>query len=88
MSQPPTWRDDDAGTGGPDRTTLSIDSTRRIANALVYYGVAGLVLAAIGLLVLLVAAWRLNGVTDRVEVTADRMLASSTGRPTSSTTRS
>ena len=53
----------------------STDSTRRIANALVYYGIAGLVLAAIGLLILLVAASRLNGVTDRVEVTADRMLS-------------
>jgi len=75
MSQPPSWRDDDAASAAATGTALSTDSTRRIANALVYYGVAGLVLAAIGLVILLVAAWRLNGVTDRVEVVADRMLA-------------
>ena len=75
MSQPPTWRDDDPAPAAPTGTKLSTDSTRRIANALVYYGVAGLILAAIGFLILLVAAWRLNGVSDRVEVAADRMLA-------------
>ena len=75
MTQPPSWRDDDPGPAVATGSTLSTDSTRRIARALVYYGVAGLVLAAIGLLVLLGAAWRLNGVSDRVEATADRMLA-------------
>jgi hypothetical protein len=75
MSHPPSWRDDDPALAAPTGSTPSNDSTRRIANALVYYGVAGLVLAAIGLVILLVAASRLNGVTDRVEVAADRMLA-------------
>ena len=63
-----------ATTAAPDEARLSRDSTRRIANALVSYGVAGLILAAIGLVVLLVAAWRLNGVADRVEATADRVV--------------
>ena len=54
---------------GPDGR-LSAASTRRIGDALVAYGIAGLALAAIGLVVLLVAAWRLNGVADRAEAKA------------------
>jgi hypothetical protein len=53
---------------------LSRDSMRRIGTALYAYGIAGLALAAIGLVVLLIAAWRLNGVADRVETTADRVV--------------
>ena len=40
-------------------------------DALVYYGIAGLLLAAIGTAVFVVATVRLNGAADRVEATAD-----------------
>ena len=62
-------------TAAEPNGTVSSASLRRIADALVYYGIAGLVLAAIGVVVLLVAAWRLNGTADRVEATAVRVEA-------------
>ena len=74
MTGPPTWRDDDAVASTEPEGRLSSRSMRRIGDALVTYGIAGLILAAIGLIVLLVAAWRLNGVAERVEVTADRVV--------------
>jgi hypothetical protein len=60
-------------TGAEPNGSVSSASLRRIGDALVFYGIAGLVLAAIGLVVLLVAAWRLNGAADRVEATAVRV---------------
>lgn len=60
-------------TAAEPNGTLSNASLRRISDALVYYGIAGLVLAAIGLVVLLVAAWRLSGTADRVEAMGTRM---------------
>lgn len=80
MTQPPSWRDASGATPvgpvgpGPAERRLSTDSMRRIGNALVYYGIAGLVLAAIGIVVLLVATVRLNGAADRVEASAERLV--------------
>ena len=87
VTQPPSWRDVEwSPAPAPVEGRLSRESTRRIGDALVYYGIAGLVLAVVGIVVLLVAASRLNGVPDRVEADAARLVASSTGpRPCSTT---
>jgi hypothetical protein len=76
VTQPPSWRDDVATVPapGPGEGVLSRESTRRIGNALFYYGIAGLALAAIGIAVLVVAAWRLNGAADKVEAEAARLV--------------
>jgi predicted PurR-regulated permease PerM len=52
---------------------LSRDAMRRIADALVAYGIAGLILAGVGLLVLAIAAWRLNTVADRADAESARV---------------
>jgi hypothetical protein len=63
---PPTWGEAEAITpAGPERR-VSTESMRRIGTALIYYGVAGLVLTAIGLVIVLAAGWRLSSVGDRV----------------------
>lgn len=75
MTQPPSWRDIEAVPApGPGEGVLTRESTRRIGNALFYYGIAGLTLAIVGIVVLLVAAYRLNGVADRVETEAARLV--------------
>jgi hypothetical protein len=74
VTQPPSWRDVDSTAAARPDGRLSADSTRRIGNALLYYGIAGLILAAIGLAVLIAATWRLNGVADRIESEAGRLV--------------
>ena len=75
MTQPPSWRDvETAPAPAPGEGRLSRESTRRIGDALFYYGIAGLILAVAGIVVLLVAASRLNGVSDRVETEAARLV--------------
>jgi len=78
VTQPPSWRDDVAATSAETAVaregTLTRESTRRIGNALFYYGIAGLVLAVVGIVVLLIATVRLNGASDRVESEADRLV--------------
>ena len=75
VTQPPSWRDVDVVPApAPGEGRLSRESTRRIGDALFYYGIAGLVLAVVGIVVLLVAASRLNGVSDRIESEAARLV--------------
>jgi len=75
VTQPPSWRDVDVvPAAAPGEGRLSRESTRRIGDALFYYGIAGLVLTVVGIVVLLVAASRLNGVSDRVEAEAARLV--------------
>jgi hypothetical protein len=76
VTLPPSWRDDVAGTStatGPGGQ-LSADSLRRIGNALIAYGIAGLILAAIGLVVFLVAGLRLSDASDRLQADADQAI--------------
>ena len=75
VTQPPSWRDVDVVPApAPGEGRLSRELTRRIGDALFYYGIAGLVLAVVGIVVLLVAASRLNGVSDRIESEAARLV--------------
>jgi hypothetical protein len=82
VTGPPTWRDADGGAvggavggaaAGPD-PRMSSESMRRIGNALVAYGIAALVLAVIGLVLVLVAGLRLSGVGDRLETQVDQVI--------------
>jgi hypothetical protein len=78
VTGPPSWREDAPEVVAPDAAPagrVSTDSMRRIANALIAYGVAGLILAGIGLAVVLVAGWRLNSVGDRLETQSARVVA-------------
>lgn len=75
MTQPPSWRDVNAiPAPTPGEGLLTRTSTRRIGDALFYYGIAGLVLAVVGIAVLLFAASRLNSVSNRVETEAARLV--------------
>jgi hypothetical protein len=75
VTQPPSWRDVEAVPApGPREGYLTRESTRRIGNALFYYGIAGLALAIVGVIALLVATVRLSGVADRVETEAARLV--------------
>jgi hypothetical protein len=75
VTQPPTWRDvETVPAPGPTEGYLTRESTRRIGNALFYYGIAGLTLAIVGIVVLLIATYRLNGMADRVESEATRLV--------------
>lgn len=75
MTQPPSWRETEGTGSAAADGRLSATSMRRIGDALFYYGIAGLALAAIGVIVLLVATVRLSSAADRVEATADRVVA-------------
>jgi uncharacterized phage infection (PIP) family protein YhgE len=74
VTPPPSWREDVYGAPSRPDGRLSADSVRRIGNALIAYGIAGLALAAIGLVVVLVAGLRLSDVADRLQANASQAI--------------
>jgi hypothetical protein len=73
VTQPPSWGDVDGGAAASE-ARLSTVSVWRIGSALYYYGVAGLILAIVGLAVVLAAGWRLSSVADRFQAQASQVV--------------